>query len=273
MTDKPSRCRIVSSRPGSVRGWAGRARLPERLTALGLPRRRRPAVEAARQVGAPAGVQPRQGQGPVADDPALRELSRDGMRSYFRYFHEVFRLPLDGHATRSSPACTSRRRARSTTTWPPGRGVVLALPHMGNWDQAGAWVTGTGDPFTTVAERLKPESLFDRFVAYREGLGMEVLPLTGGDGPFGTLARRLRAGRPGLPARRPRPDRDRRRGRVLRRGRRGCPPARRCWPCRPGPRCCPATSGSTGDGLGASQSTRRSRCPRTGTATGEGRRR
>jgi KDO2-lipid IV(A) lauroyltransferase len=65
---------------------------------------------------------------------------------------------------------------------------------MGNWDLAGAWVTTELEtPFTTVAERLKPESLYDRFVAYREGLGMEVLPHSGGEA-FGTLARRLRAG-------------------------------------------------------------------------------
>lgn len=75
-----------------------------------------------------------------------------------------------------------------------GRGVVLALPHMGNYDLAGAWVTTKLDtPFTTVAERLKPETLYDRFVAYRESLGMEVLPHTGGSA-FGTLARRLRDG-------------------------------------------------------------------------------
>ncbi|MFB6557250.1 phosphatidylinositol mannoside acyltransferase, partial [Streptomyces sp. NPDC056405] len=74
------------------------------------------------------------------------------------------------------------------------RGVILALPHMGNYDLAGVWVTTKlNTPFTTVAERLKPESLYDRFVAYREGLGMEVLPHTGG-AAFGTLARRLRAG-------------------------------------------------------------------------------
>jgi KDO2-lipid IV(A) lauroyltransferase len=74
------------------------------------------------------------------------------------------------------------------------KGVILALPHMGNWDLAGAWVTTKLEtPFTTVAERLKPESLYDRFVAYREGLGMEVLPHSGGTA-FGTLARRLRDG-------------------------------------------------------------------------------
>ena len=65
---------------------------------------------------------------------------------------------------------------------------------MANWDLAGAWVTTELEtPFTTVAERLKPETLYDRFVAYREGLGMEVLPHSGGTA-FGTLARRLRDG-------------------------------------------------------------------------------
>jgi KDO2-lipid IV(A) lauroyltransferase len=71
---------------------------------------------------------------------------------------------------------------------------------MGNWDAAGAWLVHIGHPFTTVAERLKPEALFEKFVAYREGLGMEVLPLTTRSGgsaqAFGTLAQRLRRGRP-----------------------------------------------------------------------------
>jgi KDO2-lipid IV(A) lauroyltransferase len=77
-----------------------------------------------------------------------------------------------------------------------GRGVVFALPHMGNWDQAGAWIIAKGaGSFTTVAERIEPESVYERFVAFREGLGMEVLPASGGDRPFGILARRLRAGK------------------------------------------------------------------------------
>ncbi|HZE49799.1 MAG TPA: phosphatidylinositol mannoside acyltransferase, partial [Jatrophihabitantaceae bacterium] len=71
----------------------------------------------------------------------------------------------------------------------------LALPHMGNWDAAAIWLVAHCGSFTTVAERLKPESLYDRFVAYRESLGMEVLPLTGGASPAETLAERLRAGR------------------------------------------------------------------------------
>jgi KDO2-lipid IV(A) lauroyltransferase len=74
--------------------------------------------------------------------------------------------------------------------------VILALPHSGNWESAGVWLLERGYPFSTVAERLKPESLYERFVAYRESLGMEVLPLTGGDRPPSDVLRdRLRDGR------------------------------------------------------------------------------
>ena len=75
-----------------------------------------------------------------------------------------------------------------------GGGAVLALPHMGNWDHAGAWATLRFGGLTTVAERLRPESLYDRFVSYRESLGMEVLGL-GEPEVVRTLARRLQEGR------------------------------------------------------------------------------
>ncbi|WP_447036301.1 phosphatidylinositol mannoside acyltransferase [Streptomyces sp. DSM 118878] len=130
---------------------------------------------------------------PDATPERLAQLSRAGMRSYLRYWMESFRLPS-----------WSRDRVRNgfdptglhhlTDGLAAGKGVIVALPHLGNWDLAGAWVTAKLEtPFTTVAERLKPETLYDRFVAYRESLGMEVLPHTGGSA-FGTLARRLRAG-------------------------------------------------------------------------------
>ena len=66
---------------------------------------------------------------------------------------------------------------------------------MANWDLAGAWACLTGMPVTTVAERLRPESLYDRFVGYREQLGMEVIALTGGGNLLGTLRDALRRGR------------------------------------------------------------------------------
>lgn len=130
---------------------------------------------------------------PDASPERLAELSRAGMRSYLRYWMESFRLPAWSSA-RVRGGFAPEGLHHLTDGIASGRGVVLALPHMANWDLAGAWVTTElKTPFTTVAERLKPETLYDRFVAYREGLGMEVLPHTGG-AAFGTLARRLREG-------------------------------------------------------------------------------
>ncbi|GAA3369251.1 phosphatidylinositol mannoside acyltransferase [Streptomyces sannanensis] len=130
---------------------------------------------------------------PDAGPERLAALSRAGMRSYMRYWMESFRLPA-WSADRIRNGFDPKGIDYLTEGLAAGRGVVLALPHMANYDLAGAWVTTKLNvPFTTVAERLKPETLYDRFVAYREGLGMEVLPHVGA-GAFGTLARRLRAG-------------------------------------------------------------------------------
>lgn len=130
---------------------------------------------------------------PDASPARLAALSRAGMRSYLRYWMESFRLPAwSDERIRNGVEITDLHRLTDGVA--SDRGVILALPHMANWDLAGAYVTtGLNTPFTTVAERLDPESLYDRFVAYREGLGMEVLPHAGGSA-FGVLARRLRAG-------------------------------------------------------------------------------
>ncbi len=130
---------------------------------------------------------------PDATAERLRELSHAGMRSYMRYWMESFRLPaMDPRRFGTDVEMKDDHILREALA--SGRGVVVALPHLANWDLAGAWAIGhIGVPFTTVAERLKPESLYDRFVAYRESLGMEVLPHSGG-AAFGTLARRLRSG-------------------------------------------------------------------------------
>ncbi|GAA1279324.1 lipid A biosynthesis lauroyl acyltransferase [Planotetraspora silvatica] len=131
--------------------------------------------------------------------PAIRELSRAGMRSYFRYWMEAFRLPsMDRDRILSETRAVDGEFIFDNID--KGRGAVMALPHMGNWDLAGAWLAHKGYPFTTVMERLRPESLYERFLAYRQSLGMEVLPLTSKGGgsamAFGTLAKRLREGRP-----------------------------------------------------------------------------
>ena len=134
--------------------------------------------------------------GPDATGKELRALSREAMRSYARYWLEVFRLPvISRERILDEMDCTGEYDA-ARENLAAGRGVIFALPHMGNWEHAGAWIVSCGvDGFTTVMERLKPDVVYERFLAFRESLGMEVLPATGGVSRFGVLAQRLRAGR------------------------------------------------------------------------------
>lgn len=118
-------------------------------------------------------------------------LIRASLASYARYWREAFRLPAMDHQILGKQLDV----LDIELVWAAieaGRGAVLALPHSGNWDMAGVWLVQHYGTFTTVAERLKPESLYRRFLEYRESLGFEVLPLTGGERPaFEVLAERL----------------------------------------------------------------------------------
>jgi phosphatidylinositol dimannoside acyltransferase len=117
--------------------------------------------------------------GPAAGPAKVRALSRAGMRSYLRYWCDVFRLPdWDHERTVGSVRVVGEEHLRGALA--AGRGFLAALPHSGNWDHVGAWACRTGAPVTTVAERLRPERLYERFLAFRQGLGMEIIPLTGG---------------------------------------------------------------------------------------------
>jgi lauroyl/myristoyl acyltransferase len=124
-------------------------------------------------------------------------LMRESVASYARYWREAFRLPtmdLEAVARRLDESFLGAENL--ATALASGRGAICALPHSGNWDMAGVWLAYTHGTFTTVAERLKPESLYRRFINYRESLGFEVLPLNGGErAPFEVLAERLRENR------------------------------------------------------------------------------
>ena len=129
---------------------------------------------------------------PELDPDGLEDLTHRAVRSYLRYWAESFRLP-------SWPTEDVVRRTRTVGEHHvrdahAAGGVILALPHMANWDWAGAWACATGMPLTTVAERLEPERLFEAFVDYRGSLGMEILA-AGDPTTTGTLSDRLRNGR------------------------------------------------------------------------------
>ncbi|SDR99096.1 phosphatidylinositol mannoside acyltransferase [Corynebacterium timonense] len=130
----------------------------------------------------------------VGPENVTRELVRDSMRSYARYWREAFRLPRLAGDPQVLETITRGVSGRPflDAALERGRGAILALPHSGNWDMAGMWLVQHYGTFATVAERLRPEVLYEAFVDYRESLGFEVLPLTGGDHPYARLAEVLR---------------------------------------------------------------------------------
>lgn len=109
--------------------------------------------------------------------PALRQRVRDVYRSYGRYYGDSFRLPgvspaeLDARLTYDG--YEQVEAARST-----GTGPVLLLPHLGSWEWGAFWMTRVRHiPVTAVVERIDPPALFDWFVEFREGIGLEIVPL------------------------------------------------------------------------------------------------
>ncbi|NMN93655.1 phosphatidylinositol mannoside acyltransferase [Antrihabitans stalactiti] len=180
---------------GYAAGWRVVRALPEKFAAKQFDRG---ADFASRRNGGPdqlrrnlarvLGVAPSE----VPDD-----LIKASVRSYARYWREAFRLPsMDPVelAATVQAAITGDEQVDSAVD--SGRGAILALPHSGNWDLAGVFAVQRWGTFATVAERLKPESLFWRFVKYRESLGFEIVPLSGGEAPpFELLSTRLREGK------------------------------------------------------------------------------
>ena len=103
----------------------------------------------------------------------LDALTKIGMRSYLRYWCDAFRLP-SWNFERLTKTVTVEGEEMFRSLVAEGKGVVVSLPHSGNWDHAGAYFSATGIPIISVAEKLKPESVFRAFLKYREQIGMRI---------------------------------------------------------------------------------------------------
>ena len=122
-------------------------------------------------------------------------LVKASMRSYLRYWVEAFRLPaIAGPELAQRIGGMIRGRDLLEESAAAGDGIILLVTHSGNWDMAGMWAARRFGGFTTVAERLRPEELYDAFVEFRESLGFEILPLTGGEPPMAGLRAKLESG-------------------------------------------------------------------------------
>jgi KDO2-lipid IV(A) lauroyltransferase len=127
------------------------------------------------------------------DDPKIRPLSRLAMQSYMRYYHETFMLGrwsdeelFDRVRVENSHAVFEALKTG---------GVILALPHLANWDWAGAWAARNFGSLCTVAERLRPEGVFQKFLKAREALGLTLMPLSGEGGTYEFLRDHVNKGR------------------------------------------------------------------------------
>lgn len=129
---------------------------------------------------------------PHLNSRELEELLARAMRSNLRYWIDTFRFP-SWDVARIKASVEVINRPIFDRLMAEGNGLIVALPHAGNWDHAGAFFCAEGYPLVTVAEHLKPERLFRRFLAFREAMGMEVLDLDAR--VMKTLGERLRAGR------------------------------------------------------------------------------
>lgn len=124
---------------------------------------------------------------------AGRRTVDDVFASYGRYWLELFHLPTDARRGEVAANFSVEGYERITDALAEGRGVILALPHLGGWEWAAAWMAEQGHEMLAVVEALEPPELLDWFRDQRAAMGLEVVPL--GPGVSTALLRALRDNR------------------------------------------------------------------------------
>jgi lauroyl/myristoyl acyltransferase len=114
--------------------------------------------------------------GRPADDPLVRASTREAFAMYARYWFDTFHVQtwdeerLARHFRYEGLEHLEKGLAE-------GRGVILALPHIGNWDVGGRAIADRVARPVAVAEHLKPEGLFELFLEHRGRLRMDIVDL------------------------------------------------------------------------------------------------
>ena len=123
-------------------------------------------------------------------DPIVRASTAEAFRAYARYWVDTFRLDLlgDDEVLGRTTVAGFQHVEEALAA---GRGLICALPHLGNWDMGGRYMAARGLPVVSVAEELRPPRLFEMFLNHRASLGMEILGLSQNGQVGRTLARRL----------------------------------------------------------------------------------
>ena len=117
----------------------------------------------------------------ASDVDVLDRWARRSFRAYARYWVEGARLAS------TSPAEVVEHTyvqgfEHLKVGMAAGKGVIMALPHIGSWEYGGAFLAAQEMPMTSVAERLEPPELFDYFVEQRAAMGLTIVPLDASSG-------------------------------------------------------------------------------------------
>lgn len=128
--------------------------------------------------------------GPAVAQAEVDRQARRALASYARYWVDTFRVPsLTLDQLERGLSFSGREHLEAGLA--AGRGVVLALPHLGGWELAGAYIARMGDPITVVVEALEPPEAFRWFTDLRQAMGMTVVAADAGAGA--AVARALAA--------------------------------------------------------------------------------
>lgn len=130
--------------------------------------------------------------GPDPSEDEITEAGREMFASYGRYWAELFwfrprrsRWVVD-HTDVTGEEAVLAAKAE-------GRGIIFAVPHLGNWEVAAPLSHSLGLPLTSVAEELPNRRITDWFIKTRAGFGVDIL-IAGRGSTISSLVRALKAG-------------------------------------------------------------------------------
>jgi KDO2-lipid IV(A) lauroyltransferase len=106
----------------------------------------------------------------------VRRLVVETFESYARYWLETFRVVREDKDFFLDRFRIIAGGEHLDAVLAKGKGAIVVVGHLGNWDAAGAWVGARGNRLVTVAEVLRPRRMFDFFAAHRARLGMTIYP-------------------------------------------------------------------------------------------------
>ena len=106
----------------------------------------------------------------------MQRRVNDAFQSYLRYYLETFRISSLTNAEIDA-GFSVEGYSHIETALAGGKGLILALPHVGGWEWAGRWLAQRGLKVSAVVEKLESKEAFETFLDVRRALGVNVIPL------------------------------------------------------------------------------------------------